>query len=73
MLARALGVAESKFITEEAIVDGGVFESLLCGGFKRDDAIVELRNEDVAIGVFHAGQKLDELKRVIDELNLHRR
>ncbi len=60
MLAAAVGVAEGEFLAEHVVVDGGGGEGLLFDGAKGSDAVVEMRDEDVAVGVLHAGEELDE-------------
>src|SRR5260370_779296 len=41
------------------VVDGRGGEGLLLDGGEGGDAVVEMRDEDVAVGVFHAGEELD--------------
>ena len=60
VLAAAVGVAEGEFVAEDLVVDGGVGEGFFSDGAERNDAVVEVRDEDVAVGVFHAGEELDE-------------
>jgi hypothetical protein len=60
VLAGAVGVAEDELLTEHLVVDGGFGESFLLDGSEGDDAVVEVRDENVAVSVLHAGEKLDE-------------
>src|SRR5258708_5788756 len=56
MLVAAVGVAEGEFLAEHVVVDGSGGEGLLLDGAEGSDAVVEVRDEDTAIGVFHAGE-----------------
>ena len=60
MFASAVGVAEDEFVAEHLVVDRGFGEGLLFDGAEGDDAVVEVRDENVAVGVLHAGEELDE-------------
>ncbi len=60
MFAGAVGVAEGEFVAQEIIVGRGVGEGLAFDGAEGDDAVVEVRDEDVTVGVLHAGEELDE-------------
>ena len=60
MFAGAVGVAEGEFVAEHLVVDGGFGEGFLFDGAEGGDAVVEVRDEDAAVRVFHAGEELDE-------------
>lgn len=61
MAGRILGVAEPEGLHEHGIVVGGTGDGGLFHGRKGHDAVVEVGDEDVAVGVLHAGEELGEL------------
>jgi len=60
MFACTVGVAEDEFVAEKVVVDGGFGKGFLFDGAEGDDAVVEVRDEDVTVGVFHAREELYE-------------
>jgi len=58
--ASALNTAQGEFLTNGFVIDGRIGDCLFLQRAERGDVVVEVRNEDVAIGVLHAREKLGE-------------
>lgn len=60
MAARAVGCAEGEGVAEHGVVDGRVGEGFAFERAEGRDAVVEVRDEDFAVGILHPGEELDE-------------
>ena len=55
----AVGVAESEFLAQHVVVDWSFGERFLFDWAEGSDAVIEVGDEDVAVSVLHACEKLD--------------
>ena len=60
MRGGVFGVAEPEGLHEHGVVDGGAGQGGLLDGAQGRYPVVEVRNEDVAIFILHAGEELGE-------------
>ena len=65
MRAVAVGVSQPERVHEHGVVDGSAGKRCLLRRGERSDAVVEMRNENVAVFVFHAGEQLGQHHRGI--------